>query len=83
MDKILVEVYFPSLSRSMDIYIPENTRFFMIADMIERAAFSITGGRYVPTGNAVLCDRSSGVVFDINKTARQMCLHNGSQLFIM
>lgn len=55
----------------------------MIADMIERAAFSITGGRYVPTGNAVLCDRSSGVVFDINKTARQMCLHNGSQLFIM
>lgn len=83
MDRILIEVYFPSLARSIDVNIPENTRFFMVADMIERAAHSITGGAYVPTGNAVLCDRESGVIFDINKTARQMCLHNGSQLIIM
>ncbi len=82
-DRILVEVYFPSLLRSFDILIPCNVRFYQISDMIERSVSRITSGRYVPSGNAMLCDRNTGMCFDVNLTARDMCLHNGSSLLIL
>ncbi len=83
MDKILVEVYFPSLSVEYDIYIPDNVRFYQVADMIERAVFGLTSGKYVPTGDAILCDRITGTVFDINMTAKELHLHSGSRLLII
>ena len=44
MNKILTEVFFPSLSCTYDIYIPDRVRFYQIADMIERAAARLTHG---------------------------------------
>lgn len=83
MNKILVDVYFPSLNCSYDIYIPDRVRFYQIADMIERAAERLTHGRYTASGDAVLCDRITGVVYDPNKTAEEVMLHSGSALMIM
>lgn len=83
MNKILAEVYFPSLACSYDIYIPDRVRFYQIADMIERAASRLTHGRYTVTGCAVLCDRDSGLVYDPNRTAEEVMLHSGSRLMIM
>lgn len=83
MNRVLVEVYFPSLAASFDIYIPDNVRFYQIADMIEHAVSRITAGKYIPSGTALLCDRTTGVSFDINRSAKEMCLHNGSKLMII
>ena len=83
MDKILVEVYFPSLSRTFDVYIPNRVRFYQVSDMIERAVSSITSGKYVASGCAVLCDRETGVLYDANMTADEMCLHSGSKLILI
>ena len=82
-NRILVDVYFPSLMRSFDIFIPYDVRFYQISDMIERSVSRITSGKYTPCGNALLCDRDTGMSFDINMTARDMCLHNGSSLLIL
>lgn len=83
MDRIVVEVFFPSLQRAFDIEIPLNMRFHFIADMIEQSVAGITGGQYIPSGTAILCDRIDGTMFDINYTPDQLCLHNGSRIMII
>ncbi len=83
MDKIIVEVFFPSLQRSFDIEIPVKMRFHLIADLIEQSVSSISGGQYTPSGEALLCDRESGTVFDINRSPDDQCLYNGSKLMII
>ena len=83
MDKIIVEVFFPSLQRAFDIEIPVNTRFHVIAELIEQSVSSISGGEYTPSGEALLCDRISGAVFDINSSPDKQCLYNGSKLMII
>lgn len=82
-EKIIIEMYFPSLMRSFDIEIPSRLRFHYIADMAERAVSSITGGQYVPSGCAILCDRDTGVVLDINECADRVCMHNGSRVIVI
>lgn len=83
MNKILTEVFFPSLSCTYDIYIPDRVRFYQIADMIERAAARLTHVRYSVSGCAILCDRDTGLVYDPNKTADEVMLHSGSRLMII
>lgn len=83
MNKILTEVYFPSLFCSYDIYIPDRVRFYQVADMIERAVSRLTHGRYTATGSAILCDRDTGLVYDPNKTAEEVLLHSGSRLMLL
>lgn len=82
-DRMMIEVYFPSLMCSYDVEIPRRARFHIVADMIEMAVSSITGGQYVPSGCAILCDRDTGVVFDINECADRLCLHSGAQLMML
>jgi len=83
MNKILVDVYFPSLSCSYDIYIPDRIRLYQVVDMIERAAARLTHGKYTASGCAILCDRSTGLIYDPNKTAEEVMLHSGSRLMIL
>ncbi len=83
MNKILVEIYFPSLAETFDVYIPDRVRFFQIADMLENAVSRHTGGRYAPSGCAILCDRTTGMIYDSNSTAEAMMLHSGSRLMLL
>lgn len=83
MDKILIEVFFPSLGMRFDVEIPTRMRFHKLADLIERAVSRITGGAYVATGEALICDCDTGVPFDINLWADKQCLHNGSKVMII
>lgn len=82
-EKIIIEVYFPSLMRSFDIEIPSRLRFHYVTDMIERAVSGITAGQYVPSGCAILCSRDTGVVLDINECADRVCMHNGSRVMVL
>lgn len=83
MDKIIVEVFFPSLQREFDIEIPINLRFHQIAELIEISVSRITNGQYVPSHEAILCDRETGVLYDINLSPDRQCLHNGSRIMIL
>ncbi len=83
LNTIIVEVYFPSLGKSFDIEIPITLRFHQITDLIEQTVCRITGGQYAPSGEAVLCDRESGIIYDINFSPDQQCLINGSRLLLI
>lgn len=82
-NKILVEIYFPAVFRSFDVYIPDDVSFFRIVIMLKKASGKLTGGLFEPSDDNVICDMESGAILDINQTARELCLHNGSRLMFI
>ena len=82
-DKILIEIYFPATYQSYDVYIPEHISFYKITNMVKKVADKLTHGMYLPSDDSVLCDMESGKILDINQTARELCLHNGSKLMFI
>lgn len=82
-NKILVEIYFPAIYRSFDVYIPDYVSFYRITSMIKKVSEKITSGLFVPSDENVLCAMDTGIILDINQTARELCLHNGSKLMFI
>ena len=83
MDKLLIEVHLPYTGKSYDIRIPYD---ITIADAINLISFSlakVTDGGYRFSDDAVLCDRETQQMLDINKTACELNLKNGSQLVLI
>ena len=83
MNKILVEVFVPSIRETFEIYIPVDSRISEVLTLIEQAVQELTGGAFLPDRQVVLCERNSGMVYNINMTVEQVGLKNGSQLLIM
>ena len=83
MDKVLVEVFIPAANASYDIYIPLACRIGDILQMISKVTADLTDGKYKSSRTTVLCDRGSGVVIDINKTAAEVGLKNGSAVMMI
>lgn len=81
--KILVEIYFPAAFRSFDVYIPDDVSFHRIVTMLKKVSERLTDGLFSPSDSSVICDMESGAILDINQTARELCLHNGSRLMFI
>lgn len=83
MDKLLVEVYLPYTGKAYDIRLPSD---IVIADAIQlicSALEKVTNSVYRAADDAVLCDKDSKQILDINKTAVELNLKNGSQLILI
>lgn len=83
MDKILVEVYIPVLSRSYDVYIPALTKLHEVESLLAAAIAELSDGYYTASPDSLLCDRTSGMLLDINKSALELGLRNGSRLMLI
>ncbi|RJX39135.1 methyltransferase [Paenibacillus pinisoli] len=83
MDKYLVEVYIPVLNRSYDVYIPATTRLSEVEALLASAVTELSDGYFTVRPDTVLCDKSSGMLLDINKSALELGLQNGSRLMLI
>lgn len=83
MDKVLIEVYVPVLAQSYDIFIPKNTQFFEVLELIKKAVYELSEGRFVLSLNTVICFKDTGAIIDINKSANEQGINNGSQLMLI
>ncbi len=83
MGKIMVEIYLPASGKSYDIRIPANCRIGEMIPLIEACMGELAEGYFVPTGDALLCDRSNGVALNINMTADEMGIVNGAKLMLI
>ncbi len=80
MNKVLVNIYFPSVCRSYDVYIPCDTEISEIAEMLAPLCGELTDYMFIPSEDSVLCDRVTGNALDVNLTPHELCLVNGSKL---
>lgn len=83
MDKYLVEVYLPYTGKSYDIRIPSEIFVADAINLISASLEKVTGGAYRFSKDAVLCDRETQAVLDINKTVEELNLKNGSRLILI
>ena len=83
MNKILVNVFFPAVCMSYDMYFPGDAEISQITEMIKSICASLTDGLFRPSEDSVLCDRNTGNILDIYSTPNEMCLINGSELMFI
>ncbi len=83
MEKILVEVYVPSLMKSFDIFIPSVSQLGTVLELIKKAVNEITDGLFVPMDNTVICNFETGKILDINKSVSELEICNGSRLMLI
>lgn len=83
MEKILVEIYVPVLSTSWDMFIPQQLQMSDILDMIKKAVSELSDRRFVADSNTAICHREDGTILNINLSAYELGLRNGSKLMLI
>ena len=83
MNKTIVGVYVPVLSKEYDIFIPGNVQMFDVLELIKKAVAELSEGRFVPNSSTVICSRETGITLDINKSANELGIRNGSELMLV
>jgi len=83
MDKILVEVFLPAGNSSYDVYIPLRSKLSEILPLICKVVGDLSDGKYKTTAETALCDRKSGIIYNIDLSAEELGIKNGSQLMLV
>ena len=82
MNKLLIEVYVPSIGRAFDIFIPHNARVFELLPLISTVVTKLADGLFVPD-KVVLCNGDTGKIYNNDMTVSDMQLKNGSRLMLI
>lgn len=83
MNKILTEVFVPSVGETFEMYLPRDSRMSEVLGLIQQAVRELTGGAFLPDKEVIICERTTGMVYNINLTVEQLGLKNGSRLMIV
>lgn len=83
MNKIIIEVYIPASSNKYEMRIPISVQMFKVLELIKKAVLESENGRYKPDDTAILCARNSGDIINLNLTANELGIKNGSKLMLI
>ncbi len=83
MDKVLVEVFVPVLSRSFDMFIPLRSPMSEVLELIKKAVKEMSDGRFVADENTTICHRKDGTIININLSVYELEIRNGSKLMLI
>ena len=83
MEKIVVEVIVPILETAYDIFIPPNVPIHQVLGSVCKAVTELSEGRFIAGPGAQLCMKNKGTILDINKTAWEQGIRNGSNLLLI
>ncbi len=81
--KFLVEVYLPAAQKSFDMRIPATSRMGEINTLVASLAADLSGGSYQATKQSVLINAVTGDMYDVNMTAAEQEIRNGTQLILI
>lgn len=82
-DKILVEIFVPAAEKSFDIFIPRASKIYELLPLVAAVVNEETKGLYIAGSDALLCDRSTCGILNINIPVEEAGLKNGSQLVLI
>ena len=83
MDKVLVEIYAPTLDLSFDVFIPLQSPMYEVLDLIKKAVVEMSDGRFIANANTALCHREDGTIINVNMSVYELEIHNGSKLMLI
>lgn len=83
MNKLQIEIYLPAALRSFDVQIPPDMKLAQVTHLTAGALSQLSNSLYCADGGPLLCDRDSGQILNINMTAWELGLRNGSRLMLI
>lgn len=83
MDKVLVEVFLPASNMSYDIYVPISSPMSEVLLLVCTALKDLAHGKFKPSEDTVLCEASSGIIYNINMSVTELGIRNGSRLILI
>jgi len=83
MEKIVVEVIVPILETSYDIFIPPDIPVHQVLDSVCKAVSELSEGRFIAGQGTQFCSTGKGSMLNINKTAWEQGIRNGSSLLLI
>lgn len=81
--KYLVEVYLPAAQKRFDMRIPAMSRMGEINTLVASIAADLSEGSYRATKQSILINADDGEMYDVNMTALEQGIRNGTQLILI
>lgn len=82
-NKILLEVYIPSIEKEYDIFVPVNKKIGTIKKMIETGITDLTDDVYSISDDTNLYSKDTGNMYDVNVSLIDTDLKNGSRIILI
>ena len=82
-NKILLEVYIPSIEKEYDIFVPISKRVGSIKKLIEKGIVDLTDSCYYVKDDTNLYNKETGLVYDVNLRILDTDLKNGSRIILI
>lgn len=83
MDKVLVEVYVPTLKTAYDMFLPANAMMYEVLKLMKKAVSDLSGGKFIADENTIICYRGNGAIININMSVFELDIHNGTKLMLI
>lgn len=82
-NKILIELYIPSIEKEYDLYIPINKKIGTVKTLIEQALVELTDNAYVIKKDSNFYSKETGEVYNVNNSVLETDLKNGSRIILI
>lgn len=82
-NKILLEVYVPSIEKEFDVFIPISKRVGTIKKMIEKGIYDLEADKYLIREDSNLYSKETGYIYDVNLKVVDTDLKNGSRVILI
>lgn len=79
----MVEVYLPAAQKSFDMRIPASSQMGEISNLVASLASDLSDGSYKATKQTILINATNGEMYDVNMTASEQGIRNGTRLILI
>jgi len=83
MSKILIKVIVPLVEEKYEVFIPSNKRISLIIKLIVKVVNELTSGYYPLKEDALLINKDTGNLYDVNITVKDAKILNGSEVILI
>ena len=82
MDKILIELYVPSINENYDVFIPTSRKIYEVENMLSKMIEELSLNRYSNNEN-ILCYFEDGKIINRNLRVIDCKITNGTKLMLI
>lgn len=83
MDKIIIRLIVPTISREFDMYIPVSITISELTNLMIKAVEDITNKRYVSSGNEILCLKEKNTMLIQEAMVQSYGIQNGDHIVMI
>lgn len=82
MNKILINLFVPSINEKFDILVLENKKLSEIKQLIIEGITNLTNDNLKNVDNLILCNQETGVMYNLEYTVKENLITDGTKLIL-